>query len=40
MTEPIEISETDEENDYDEETRPEGERKKDVFYGGSRSGNS
>jgi hypothetical protein len=40
MTEPIEISETDEENDYDEETRPEGERKKDVFYGGSRSRNS
>ena len=40
MTEPIEVGEEDEESyDDEEETRPTPVNEKNVFYGGTRSGN-
>ena len=41
MTEPIEVGEEDEESyDDQEETRPQAVNEENVFYGGTRSGNS
>ena len=40
MTEPIEVGEEDEESYDDEETRPQAVDEENVFYGGTRSGNS
>ena len=42
MTEPIEVGEEDEESydDDEEETRPPALNEENVFYGGTRSGNS
>ena len=42
MTEPIEVGEEDEESydDQEEETRPQAVNEENVFYGGTRSGNS
>ena len=42
MTEPIEVGEEDEESydDQEEETRPPSVNEENVFYGGTRSGNS
>lgn len=41
MTEPIEVGEEDEESyDAQEETRPQAVDEENVFYGGTRSGNS
>jgi len=42
MTEPIEVGEEDEESydDQEEETRPQAVNEENVFYGGTRGGNS
>ena len=40
LTEPIELEEEDEESYDDEETRPQAVNQENVFYGGTRSGNS
>ena len=41
MTEPMELDELEDEESYDETTRPEKDfSEKDVFYGGTRGGNS
>ena len=40
LTEPIELEEEDEESYDDEETRPQAVDEENVFYGGTRSGNS
>ena len=42
LTEPIELDEEDEESydDQEEETRPQAVNEENVFYGGTRSGNS
>ena len=40
LTEPIELEEEDEESYDDEETRPQAVDEENVFYGGTRGGNS
>jgi len=40
LTEPIELEEEDEESYDDEETRPQAVNEENVFYGGTRGGNS
>ena len=40
LTEPIELEEEEEESYDDEETRPQAVNEENVFYGGTRSGNS
>jgi len=40
LTEPIELEEEDEESYDDEETRPQAVNQENVFYGGTRGGNS
>jgi len=40
LTEPIELEEKDEESYDDEETRPQAVNQENVFYGGTRGGNS
>jgi len=40
LTEPIELEEEDEQSYDNEETRPQAVNEENVFYGGTRSGNS